>query len=105
MNNNNNIYTINSNQQRLQIFFNEFYNALNIDSFTNNELMTQVIEQEGIPRSLPDSIHLNESFLIRDESDVAQQYLELYKHRLQHLRPCLEKSIRKNWGIYIIIYI
>eukprot|EP01084_Bolivina_argentea_P298782 514937_1 len=60
--------------------------------------MTQVIQQEGIPRSLPDSVHLNEQFLIRGESDVAQQYFELYKHRLQYLRPTLEKSIRNKWG-------
>eukprot|EP01083_Nonionella_stella_P078281 214129_1 len=65
--------------------------------------MTQVIAPEKVPRSLPDSVRLNESFVLRSETDIAQQYFELYKHRLQKLRPCLEQLIRQKWGSSIKI--
>jgi len=46
------------------------------------------------------TVHLDESFILKvdSEKEVAHQYFELYKHRLQRLRPCLEAIVRQKWG-------
>ena len=63
--------------------------------------MSQV-EQEKILRAVADSVQLDESFVLRGESDIAQQYFELYKHRLLKLRPSLIQSVQQKWGKHYV---
>jgi len=55
-------------------------------------------QTEKVLRSVPDSVELDESFILRGNPDVNQQYFSLYKHRLQTLRPSLKQNIRQQWG-------
>ena len=57
-------------------------------------------EQQTVFRSAANSVELDESFILKlgDPSNIAQQYFELYKHRLQKLRPSLKQTIKREWG-------
>lgn len=60
----------------------------------------QASATQCVKRINPASVHLDESFLLKvdSEKEVAHQYFELYKHRLQRLRPVLEAVARQKWG-------
>eukprot|EP00485_Elphidium_margaritaceum_P006619 CAMPEP_0202691468 /NCGR_PEP_ID=MMETSP1385-20130828/6171_1 /ASSEMBLY_ACC=CAM_ASM_000861 /TAXON_ID=933848 /ORGANISM="Elphidium margaritaceum" /LENGTH=481 /DNA_ID=CAMNT_0049346879 /DNA_START=22 /DNA_END=1467 /DNA_ORIENTATION=+ len=56
------------------------------------------MESQKTSRCAPDSIELDNAFIMDGNNNIAQQYFALYKHRLQTLRPSLLDTIRQKWG-------